>query len=78
MLEQGKYEIPIPSSKENSVIFNINQPRQRDVLNDTHTDQSDKCRWEYLESNESSLMIRSGKHIILKVFCRYWNSNEGK
>lgn len=60
MEEQVKYELPIPSSKENSVIFNINQPRNRDVINDTQTDQSDKLRWEYIESNESSLMIKSG------------------
>ncbi|CAI2363596.1 unnamed protein product [Moneuplotes crassus] len=60
MDEQAKYELPIPSSKENSVIFNINHPKMRDPVNDTHTDQSEKCRLEYLESNESSFMIRGG------------------
>jgi len=40
--EQSKYEIPIASSKEGSVVFNINQPRNRDIINDTHTDQSEK------------------------------------
>lgn len=58
--DQAKYELPIPSSRENSVVFNINQPRMRDPLNDTHTDQSERCRLEYLESNEGSLMIRGG------------------
>ena len=50
----------MPSSKEGSVVFNLNQQRNRDIINDTHTDQSEKCRLEYLESNESSLMIKTG------------------
>lgn len=42
-------------SKENSVVFNMNN-RNRDIINDTHTELSEKLRLE-LESNESSLMI---------------------
>jgi hypothetical protein len=59
--EQSKYELPIASSKEGSVLFNMNQHRNRDIINDTQTDQSEKLRLEYLESNESSLMIKAGK-----------------
>lgn len=57
--EESKYEIPMASSKENSVVFNIHNHKNRDIINDTHTDLSEKLRLEYLESNESSLMIKN-------------------